>query len=206
VSNFGALDYLLLFFLVLGTVWGLLRGATKLLIGLFSLYVGLILSLWLYGPLSNYLRSLLPGMSVNGSEALAFVFLLLVLVNGFTFFTEYFSTPPEERRRKRRGEVQEAVAQTGRRFLTGPLSAIGGLAVGFVVTVVWISLMLAILQFVVQAEWPIANGARFTLQGELATSALKPTFNQVLVIIYRSVRIWVPGEVPSIFAGLLSQF
>jgi len=204
--NFGPLDFLLILILILGTVWGLLRGMTKVLIGLFSLYVGLILSLWLYQPLANYLRSLLPGMSVSGSEALAFVFLLLVLVNGFSFFTEYFSTPPEERKRKKRGAVQEAVAQTGRRFLTGFLSQIGGLVVGFVVTVVWISLLLAILQFVVQAEWPTANGMRFAFQGELATSALKPTFNQILTIIYRSVKIWVPGEVPSIFAGLLSQF
>jgi len=204
--NFGPLDYLLIFFLVLGTVWGLLRGAAKLLIGLFSLYVGLIISLWLYRPLADYLRSLLPGMSVNGSEALSFVFLLLILVNGFSFFTEYFSTPPEERKRKKRGEVQEAVAQTGRRFLTGPLSQIGGLVVGFVVTIVWISLLLAVLQFVVQSAWPIADGMRLGFQGELGASALKPTFNQILTIIYRSVKIWVPGEVPSVFAGLLSQF
>ena len=204
--NFVALDFLLIFFIILGTVWGLLRGATRLLISLFSLYVGLILSLWLYQPLANYLRSLLVGMSVSGSEALAFVFLLLILVNGFAFFTEYFSTPPEERKRKKRGAVQEAVAQTGRRFLTGFLSQIGGLVVGFVVTVVWISLLLAILQFIVQFQWPVADGMRFAFQGELATSALKPTFNQILTIIYRSVKIWVPGEVPSIFAGLLSQF
>ncbi len=203
--NFTPLDYMLVFFLILGTVWGLLRGATRLLITLFSLYVGLIISLWLYRPLANYLRSLLVGMSITGSEALAFVFLLLILVNGFAFFTEYFSTPPEERRRKKRGEVEEAVTQTGRRFITGPLSQLGGLVVGFVVTVVWISLLLAVLQFVVQTEWPVANGARFTFQGELATSTLKPTFNEVLVLIYRSVRIWVPGEVPSVFAGLLSQ-
>jgi uncharacterized membrane protein required for colicin V production len=206
MSNFGPLDFLLIFFLVLGTVWGLLRGATRLLISLFSLYVGLILSLWLYRPLANYLRSLLPSMSVNGSEALAFVFLLLVLVNGFNFFTEYFSTPPEERKRKKRGEIQEAVAQTGRRFLTGFLSQIGGLAVGFVVTVVWISLLLAILQFVAQAEWPVADGVRVIFQQQLGGSALKPTFNEILALIYRSVKIWVPGEVPSVFAGLLSQF
>ena len=204
--NFGPLDYLLIFFLVLGTLWGLLRGPARLLIGLFSLYVGLIISLWLYRPLANYLRSLVPGMSLTGSEALAFVFLLLVLVNGFSFFTEYFSTPPEERKRKKRGEVQEAVAQTGRRFLTGPLTQIAGLAVGFVVTIVWISLLLAVLQFVVQSEWPVADGMRLGLQGELGVSTLKPTFNQILTIIYRSVKIWVPGEVPSIFAGLLSQF
>ncbi len=203
--NFGPLDYMLIFFLILGTLVGLLRGPGKQLIGLFSLYVGLIISLWLYRPLANYLRSLLPGMSDIGSEALAFVFLLLVLVNGFTFFTEYFSTPPEERRRKKRGDVQEAVAQTGQRFLTGPLSQMAGLAVGFVVTIVWISLLLAVLQFVVQSTWPVADGMRLGLQGELGVSALKPTFNQILAIIYRSVRIWVPGEVPSVFAGLLQQ-
>jgi len=202
---FNALDSLLVFILLLGTVWGLLRGAGRLLIGLFSLYVGLILSLLLYRPLAEYFRSLLP-MSQHGSESFAFVFLLLVFVNGFSFLTRYFATPPEERRKKKKGEVQEAVVKTGRRFLTGPLSQLGGLVVGFVVTIAWLSLVLAVFQFVVKAGWPAANQTRLAIQEQLNTSFLLPWFNYALFIIYRSVKIWVPGRVPSIFAGLLEQF
>jgi uncharacterized membrane protein required for colicin V production len=202
---FNALDYLLIFFLVLGTVWGLLRGGGRLLIGLFSLYVGLVISLLLYRPLANFFRQLLPAMSVSGSQSLAFVLLLLVLVNGFSFLTRFLGTPPEERRRKPRGELEEAVAQGSRRFLTGPLNQLFGLLVGFIVTVVWISLIMAVLQFAVQAGWPAANSSRVALQGQLGSSTLIPVFNLVLERVYWSVRIWVPGEVPGLFAGLLGK-
>lgn len=202
---FNAFDFMLIFFLVLGTVWGLLRGGGRLLIGLFSLYVGLVISLLLYRPLANFFRDLLPSMSISGSQSLAFVLLLLVLVNGFSFLTRFVGTPPEERRRKKRGEFEEVVAQGGRRFLTGPLNQLFGLLVGFVVTVVWISLILAVLQFAVQAGWPAANSSRVAIQGQLGASTLVPVFNLVLERVYWSVRIWVPGEVPSMFAGLVGQ-
>jgi uncharacterized membrane protein required for colicin V production len=202
---FNAFDFLLIFFLVLGTVWGLLRGGGRLLIGLFSLYVGLVITLLLYRPLANFFRDLLPAMSISGSQSLAFVLLLLVLVNGFSFLTRSLGTPPEERRRKKRGEFEEVVAQSSRRFLTGPLNQLFGLVVGFVVTVVWVSLILAVLQFAVQAGWPAANSSRVAIQGQLGASTLVPVFNLVLERVYWSVRIWVPGEVPSLFAGLLGQ-
>ena len=200
---FNALDYLLIFFLVMGTLWGLLRGGGRLLIGLVSLYVGLVISLLLYRPLASFFRDLLPSMSVSGSQSLAFVLLLAVLVNGFSLLTRLLSTPPEERKRKKRGELGEAVAQGSRRFLTGPLNQLFGLLVGFVVTVVWISLILAVFQFAVQSGWPAANSTRMAIQGQLGASTLVPVFNLALERIYWSVRIWVPGEVPSLFAGLL---
>lgn len=202
---FNAFDFLLIFFLLVGTAWGLLRGAGKLLIGLFSLYIGLVLSLLLYRPLGNFLRDLIPDMSLYGSQSLAFVFLLLVFVNGFSFFTRYFSTPPEERRRKTKSGVQEAVEKGGKRFLAGPLNQLLGLLVGFLVTVVWISLILAIVQFAVKSGWPTGNPTRAALSQQLGGSTLVPVFNYILVRVYYSVRIWVPGGVPSIFAGLLGQ-
>lgn len=202
---FNALDFLLIFFLVVGSLWGLLRGAGRLLIALFSLYVGLVISLLLYRPLGNFFRDLLPGMSVTGSETLAFIILLLAFVNGFNFLTRFFATPPEERKRKRRGEVEEAVTKGGERFLAGPLNQLLGLLVGFLVTIVWASLLLAVFQFAVRTAWPVANHTRVAIQGQLGASVLVPAFNYVLSRIYLSVRIWVPGDVPSIFAGLLEQ-
>jgi hypothetical protein len=195
---FNALDFLLMFFLLVGVAWGLLRGAGRLLIGLFSLYVGLVISLLLYRPLGNFFRDLLPAMSVEGSQSLAFVVLLLAFVNGLSFLTRYFSTPPEDRRRREKGELQEAVTKGGRRFLTGPLNQLLGLLVGFLVAVVWISLILGVLQFVTSAG--LYGGA---LRRQLDTSVLVPWFNYALVRIYWSVGIWVPGGAPGLFSRLL---
>jgi len=203
---FNMLDYLMIFLLLMGTFWGFLAGAGKLLVGLFSLYVGLVISLLLYRPLAGFFQDLLPGMSTSGSQSLAFVFLLLAFVNGLSFVTRYFGTPPEERRRKPKGGLQQAVEKGGSRFLTGPLNQLGGLLVGFVVTIVWLSLLLAVFQFAVKAGWPAANRTRAAVQQQLGSSVLVPVFNYALFLIYRSVKIWVPGEPPSIFRGLLSQF
>jgi len=199
---FNALDYLLILFLVIGAAWGLLRGSWRLLISLFSLYVGLVLTLRLYQPLANFFRNLVPAMSVSGSEALAFVLLLFVLVNGFNLLTRYFATPPEDRKRKKRGDLQEAVTSGSQRFIIGPLTRLLGLLIGIVVAIVWISLVLAVFQFVVRSGWPTANDIRVSILHQLNSSFLVPVFNEVLNRIYWSVRIWVPGEVPSLFAGL----
>jgi hypothetical protein len=65
--------------------------------------------------------------------------------------------------------------------------------------------LLAIFQFAVKAGWPAANRTRLAIQGQMNASVLVPVFNYALSRIYLSVKIWVPGDVPSIFAGLLKQ-
>lgn len=200
---FNALDYLLIFFLLVGALWGLLRGAGKLLIGLFSLYVGLVIALWLYRPLAAFFRDLLPEMSVQGSQALAFVLILFVSVNGISYLTRVFATPPEERKRKQRSDLGEAVAEGGQRFLTGPLNQLVGLILGIIVAVVWISVILAALQFVLRSGLPVSGIGAFRRQ--LEASTLVPWFNYALSLIYSAVSFWIPGGVPNIFAGLLEQ-
>ncbi len=201
---FNALDFLLIFFLMVGALWGLLRGAGKLLIGLFSLYVGLVISLWLYRPLGQFFRDLLPTMSVQGSQALAFVILLFVLVNGISFFTRFFATPPEERKRKPRGEVQEAVTKGGQRFVTGPLNQLMGLVLGIVVAIIWVSLILAVSQFVLRSGFVTGSSAGAFRQ-QLDTSVLVPWSNYALTLIYMAVSFWIPGDAPNILAGFMEQ-
>lgn len=201
---FNALDYLLVFFLFVGALWGLVRGAGKLFIGLFSLYVGLVIALWLYRPLASFFRDLLPEMSVQGSQALAFVLLLFVAVNGISFLTRYFATPPEERRRKKRSDLQEAVAEGGQRFLTGPVNQLLGLILGIIVAIVWVSVILAALQFVLRSGIPMGSDLS-AFRRQLQTSTLVPFFNYALSIIYWAVSIWIPGDVPNIFSVLLQQ-
>ena len=201
---FTALDFLLIFILVIGALWGLLRGAGRLLIGLFSLYVGLVIALWLYRPLGQFFRDLLPSMSVQGSQALAFVILLFVLVNGISFFTRFFATPPEERKRKRRGGIQEAVTKGGRRFLTGPLNQLIGLVLGIVVAIIWISLILAVFQFMLRSGFA-TGGSAGAFRQHLDTSVLVPWFNYVLTLIYMTISFWLPGDAPNILSGLMEQ-
>lgn len=201
---FNALDFLLIFFLVVGALWGLLRGAGRLLIGLFSLYVGLVITLWLFRPLAQFFRELLPSMSIQGSQALAFVILLFVLVNGISFFTRFFTTPPEERKRKPRGEFQEAVTKGGRRFVTGPLNQLAGLVLGIVVAVIWVSLILAVSQFVLRSGFVTGSGAGAFRQ-QLDTSVLVPWFGYALTLIYMAVSFWLPGDAPNILSGLTGQ-
>jgi uncharacterized membrane protein required for colicin V production len=201
---FNALDFLLIFFLVIGALWGLLRGAGRLLIGLFSLYVGLVIALVLYRPLGAFFRDLVPEMSVSGSQALAFVILLLAFVNGISFLTRYFGTPPEERRRRKRGDVQEAVAEGGMRFLTGPLNQLVGLVLGILVAIVWVSLFLAVIQTVLRAGIATGSGVA-AFRAQLQTSVLVPWFNYALALIYSAVSFWIPGDAPNILSGLLGQ-
>jgi uncharacterized membrane protein required for colicin V production len=197
---FNAFDFLLIFFIILGAAWGVIQGAGRLLIGFFSLYVGLVVSLLLYRPIANWFRDLLPAMSLEGSQSLAFILLLLVFVNGISLLIRLLGTPPEERRRARRGQVEEALAHGSRRFITGPLNQLVGLLVGLLVTVVWISLLLAILQYALRAGIPGLGGA---LRTQIGASQLVPWFNVVLAQVYWSVSFWVPGEMPGIFANLL---
>jgi uncharacterized membrane protein required for colicin V production len=201
---FNALDFLLIFFLVVGALWGLVRGAGKLLIGLFSLYVGLVITLWLYRPLGAFFRSLLTSMSVQGSQALAFVFLLFVLVNGISFFTRFFATPPEDRKRKRRGDIQEAVTKGSQRFVTGPLNQLLGLVLGIIVATIWVSLILAVLQFILRSGFVTGSSAG-AFRGQLETSVLLPWFGYALWVIYSAVSFWIPGDAPNILSGLMEQ-
>jgi uncharacterized membrane protein required for colicin V production len=203
--TFNSFDYLVILFLLLGTIWGLLRGVGKLLVGLLSLYVGLVLSLLLYRPLANWLRDVLHGMSISGSETLAFVFMLILCVGLFNVLTRFFVTPPEERKRKKKGEVQEEVEKQGVRFIIGPLNQVAGMVVGFAVTVVWLSLLLAALQFSLRAGGGALGSAGVNLRQQMLNSVMVYMSNYVLFYIYKSVS-WMPGDVPSIFADIVGQF
>ena len=202
---FNALDYLLILFLLVGATWGMTRGAGRLLIGLFSLYVGLVISLLLYQRLGNFFRQLVPAMSASGSQSLAFVVLLLAFVNGFSFLTRYFTTPPEERKPSSRGAVEETVSRGWQRFFVGPLNTLLGLALGLIVTTVWMTLLLAVLQFFFRSGVSFGGRGLGTLHSQLNSSTLLPWFNYVLARIYWSVSIWMPSGVPDLFANLLLQ-
>jgi hypothetical protein len=187
------LDYLLVLILVMGTFGSMTRGPIKALIGVLSLYVGLVVSLLLYLPLAGFLRRLSPLMSIAAAQALAFAGLLMVSTNALDILTRYLGTPAWERRRAQPATGQEEIVESrGRRFLIGMPATLLGLGVGFVVTAIWMSLGLAILQFLLKTGAPAAGDVGDSLSKQLSTSALVPVFNYGLYRVYQSVSFWLP--------------
>jgi Colicin V production protein len=207
---FNMFDFLLVLVLLLGIAWGMIQGIGRLLIGTLSLYVGLVAALLLYLPLAKFLRDLVPAMSLVGSQALAFVILLFLIVNGLSLITFAISSPEGEWKRKQKAaalDANEGVPQTlARRFVLGPLTYLVKLVVGSAVAVAWISLVLAVLQFAIESGVSVGPTGTY-LRYEVMTSALVPTFNKVLDVVYQSVSIWLPGDsIPVIFGKILQPY
>ena len=207
--SLNSLDFLLILLVLIGAAWGALQGVGKLLLDLLSLYVALVVSLLLYLPLAVYLKNLVPAFSVVGSQALAFAFIAFVVSNGLSILARFVTTPVDERRRRRArrdalpGTQEETWRGLLRRLVLGPLSTVIGVVIGLIVATVWLSLVLALLQFVVLSPTTGTGGegAFAGLKVLLSTSALIPWFNLVLYFLHRALDIWFTGgEVPVVFA------
>lgn len=202
-----AFDYLLILVLLVGAIWGALQGMGRLLIWIFSLYIALIIALVTYQPLGYFFLDLVPAFSLIGGQALAFTIVLFVVFGGTNLFVHVANIPPEERRRRGAislAELRDASWQVWlRRLVIGPLTTLIGFVVGLMVTAAALSLLLAVLQFLTRTE--VAPGTLGdSLRDQLRTSSLLPMFNVVLYVLYRAVRIWLPGgEVPGIFSRIL---
>lgn len=202
-----AFDYLLILILLAGAMWGALQGMGRLLIWIFSLYVALIVALVSYQPLGYFFLDLVPAFSLMGSQALAFTIVLFIVFGGTNLFVHVANIPPEERRRRESvpfAELRDASWRVWvQRLVIGPLTTLIGFVVGLAVTAAALSLLLAVLQFLTRTEVTTGTlGAN--LREQLRTSSLLPMFNIVLYVLYRAVRIWLPGgEVPGIFSRIL---
>jgi hypothetical protein len=201
ILGLNTLDLLLLVLLFVGILIGFVRGAFSQVISLVSIWLGLVTALWLYRPFSE--RILQPdtsgfGMSKIAADTLAFVILLLVFFNLYRLGVKYLTKPPEERKRKKKkskvGPIEEIAPSPMQRYVYGPFNALGGIIMGFIMTTLWLALILGLLQFIFQptgAEVPYSGFTR-GLVINLRTSALLPYFNLVLNALISSVDLFVP--------------
>ena len=202
VLGLNTLDLLLIVILIVGILAGFVRGALSQLISVVSIWLGVVATLWLYKPFSE--RILQPetsglGIAKTAADVLAFLILLLVFFNAFRLLVRYLAVPPEEKKRKqrRRGQVgptEETGPSATQRFITGPLNALGGLAMGFVLTTLWLALVLGVLQFIFQPTGTDVPYSGFTrgLITNMRTSSLLPLLNGVLGGLVQSVDLFVP--------------
>jgi len=212
VLGLNTLDLLLLVILFIGILAGFVRGAVPQIVSLVSIWLGLVATLWLYKPLSEQI--LQPetsgfGMAKLPSDVLAFLVLLLVFFNAFRLLVKYLAVPPEEKKKKRRrkglvGVPEEVAPSAIQRFIIGPLNALGGIVMGFILTTLWLALILGVIQFIFQPTRTDIPYSGFTngLVTNLRNSTTLPYFNQVLGAVVQSVDLFVPRNA-DILRGVL---
>ena len=200
-------DFLVILILLLGVGLGAVRKVGQQILGLISAWLALIICLWLYIPFS---RRVLLGLFAKGGSGAAsytsvfdtvsfFIILFLFAVGIQVVFIQATKSPEAKRDTTGKTFVEKAEEKAPVKFF----NIFMGLIVGFVVTVVWLSILMAPLRLVIISA-PIRNSLINGLQATMASSALMPFFQQVLTWIYLSIRLFTPATgLPPIFSGFI---
>jgi uncharacterized membrane protein required for colicin V production len=195
---FNTLDLLLLVLLFIGMLIGLVRGTIPQVISLVSIWLGLVVTLWLYKIFSfRILQGL--GMAKTGADTLAFIIMLIICFQAIRLIVKMLATPPEDKRKRQKSEedpLAEAAKTATERFIIGPLNMLGGMVMGFILMGLWLTLILGIAQFLFQTSDAPAEVGSFTsrMNGHLTGSSLVPIFNSMLWVIVRSVEFFGPAD------------
>lgn len=195
IAGFNTLDFLLLLILFIGALVGAVRGMVPQLFSLASIWLGLVVTLWLYKPFSNYI---LQGLDFppTGSDTMSFLILFVVFFNAIRIIIKLISTPPEERKQRQKSQkdpLAEAAKSASQRFIVGPLNLLLGAVLGVILVALWMAILLGVMQFLLQpADIPTGGGFSARMSLNLRTSALLPMFNQILGWLVWSVSFFVP--------------
>jgi hypothetical protein len=195
IASLNTLDLLLIVILLVGILIGLTRGALSQIISAFSIWLGLVATLWLYKIFSYRILQGL-GIAETSSDTLAFLILLIVFFNAFRLVVKYLATPPEEKKKRRKSQ-EDPLAEAAKSFserLGGLFQLVGGMVMGFFLTLFWITIILGVTQFILQptgTDVPYTGFAR-GLVTNLRTSTLVPYFNKFLAALVVSLDLFVP--------------
>jgi hypothetical protein len=208
-AGLNTLDLLLLLLLFVGMMIGFVRGAVSQIVSMVAIWLGLVVTLWLYQILSErIIREVLPIGKIGG-ETLAFMFLLAIFFVGFNIIIKKLAVPPEEKKKKRKKDTEDPLAEAAKSTserVTGCVNAIGGIAMGLLFTVLWLALLLGVLQFIFQdtgTQVPYTGFSRGLVTG-MRTSLLMPWFNWVLWGLATSLRLFIPKNA-DMFEVVLQQ-
>jgi uncharacterized membrane protein required for colicin V production len=196
-------DVLMLIVLFIGGVYGLTRGAAPQIISAVSIWLALIISLWLYLPLSRrIIGGVFQNWTPNVTDAIAFFILFGVFFHALRLIVNYLIFPPdddekkkkaEEKRRKRREQkgIDDPPLQ---RFVIGPLNLIVGFIMGIGLTILWWAIVLGMLQFILQRPETLPPGFLQSLSYSMTSSYLiAKMFNPVLFYLTQSVQLFIPA-------------
>jgi uncharacterized membrane protein required for colicin V production len=177
------LDFILIFIILIGVSFGARRGAVRILVSIFGIYITVIIAGYAYEPIGNTIarafRRIGMGMSFTAAQNFAFV----VLVIAMTVVVELVS----------RNTFEETRIKS-----IGVLDNVLGAVVGFLYGMLWASLFLVPAQYGVSRS----GGAWGTA---LVDSALVPTLNSIFQhAVIDIVSIFFIGGVPRLYRNPVS--
>ena len=184
-------DVLILAALIAGVTVGLFQGILRQLIALVLLYFSIVLAAAYYQTAGAWIRSLV-WTNQQSAEALAFAAILGLSFGLLMLVTRDY--------RKARLPILKHLDQ------------LGGMALGFVISCVWISLFLAVFNFATQVPWnwhqtgkPVlaalqAESVRLAVRQALRSSLLANVFARLLPYIVFAVKPWTPTEILQILS------
>jgi uncharacterized membrane protein required for colicin V production len=175
-------DVMVGFAMLAGILLGFSRGLLRMGFAIIVVYVGTVLAMSFYIPLGKFVGRILTDMSTVGTEAIAFVFILVVSAVILHLLL----------RRTYKNTEWPGLRQ---------IDQLGGMVLGFVVTILWIGLALIGIQFVLGTPTPVTHVAQYNFMYYYQTSTLVPIFNRFLPIALVTLKPWVPkGQLPDIFS------
>ena len=211
ILGLNTLDLLLIFLLFIGALVGFMRGIGPQLMSLASIWLALLLSLYVYPILSTniFMESEMFGKTT--SDAVSFLILFVVFFNVIRLGIKYLTKPPEEKKKKPKrkghvGPVEEKPPTFTQRFIVGPLLALGSMALGVLLMALWLSILFGVAQFFLQINVTEAAGsASVGVGNQITSSTLIPYFNRLLWVLVQSVDIFVLNKNSDILKQVVCQ-
>ncbi len=178
------LDILIGFAMIGGAAWGFIRGLVRMALGLAVLYIAAIVAMTFYTPLGRWFGFIGGQPPDESVEAIAFLLLLVLTAVPLNFVLS----------RTYKDTELPGIRQ---------VDQLGGLAVGFLLTAVWVGLSIVAIAYILRAPIEAGGGFRQNIAGYFHTSNLIPIFYKFLSVALATLKPWMPkGQPPAIFASL----
>ena len=201
-------DMLFLVILAAGPLWGMQRGIAAQLISLLSLFLAVALALLLYSDLAALLRPVLHGVSRQGLDTIAFLFLLVALSNVINYAVRASTIPPEGRRRDPAPgvtELEAALADGANRLILAPISMLGSMALSLILTCVWFGVASSVLRDSLLHPWLAYDGIRTFIFRGLSGSTIVSVLDGAFRETYSSIAPLMFEELSSPLMALLDR-
>jgi uncharacterized membrane protein required for colicin V production len=169
-------DFLIVLALVGGVALGFVRGLVRMALSLVVLYVAAALAMVFHMQLGRLINRM-SGLPLAVAQGLAFLLILAAVAILLNFLL----------RRTYRETELPGLRQ---------VDQLGGMAVGFVLTIVWISLCLLVLAFMLSTPVTEDDTLRQSMVYYFQSANLIPIFYRFLPIALTTLRPWMPKGLP----------
>jgi len=169
-------DFVIVLALVGGVALGFVRGLVRMALSLVVLYVAAALALVFHMQLGRLINQM-SGLPLAVAQGLAFLLILAVVAILLNFLL----------RRAYRDTELPGLRQ---------IDQLGGMAIGFVLTIIWIGLSLLVLAFMLSTPVTADDTFRQSMVYYFQSSNLIPIFYKFLPIALATLRPWMPKGLP----------